>query len=204
MTNRAPRRPVAAIWRGAMLVAVLAALWLGGARSGAAQSPPGDPAFITLLNLTAGARTVEVLNLPAGDHVRHTVGAEERVTVEVAAAEEPIDMVARCRGCHTVRFAVAAGQRLIVLLAPRDGPAIRRADLRIVNQGDAPRRGVVRTGAEIGLGRSLLPFDLLAREDVHIGLRTAGAVIDLNLFCFGCRSQRIRVTDAVDLEVVLE
>lgn len=204
MTDRARRRPVAAIWRGAMLVAVLAALWLGGAGSGAAQSPPDDPAFVTLLNLTSSSRVVDVRRLPDGDRDRHTVGAQQRVTLEVAAADDPIDMVARCRGCHSVRFAVAGGQRLIVLLVPQDKPAIARADLNIVNEGDVRRRGVVRTGAEPGLGRTVLPFNLRAGEEVRVGLRTAGAVIDLNLTCFGCGSQRIRVTDAVELDVVIE
>ncbi len=204
MTDRASRRRVAAVWRGAMLVGVLAALWLGGARSGAAQSPAGDPAFVTLLNLTSNSRIVEVRHLPAGDRDRHTVGAEERVTFEVAAADDPIDMMARCRGCHAVRFAVAGGQRLIVLLVPQDEPAITRADLNIVNEGDGRRRGVVRTGAEPRLGRTLLPFNLGAGEEIRVGLRTAGAVIDLNLTCFGCGSQRIRVTDAVELDVVIE
>lgn len=204
MTDRASRRRAAAIWRGALLVGVLAALWLGGSRPGAAQSPPGEPAFVTLLNLTSSSRVVDVLHLPASDRDHHRVDAEERVTFEVAAAEEPIDMMARCRGCHSVRFAVAGGQRLIVLLVPQDAPAIARADLNIVNEGDGRRRGVVRTGSIAGEGRTLLPFDLGVGEEIRVGLRTAGAVIDLNLTCFGCGSQRLRVTDAVELDVVIE
>ncbi len=204
MTDRAHRRLPAAIWRGALLVGLLAALWLGGARSGAAQSPTVDPALVTLLNPAAESRIVEVRRLPAGPRDRYTVGAEERLTIEVAAAGDPIDMRASCRGCHSVDFAVAAGQRLIVLLAPQDEPAITRADLNIVNEGDDRRRGVVRTGSIPGKGRTLIEFDLGAGEEVRVGLRTAGAVIDLNLRCFGCGSQRIRVTDAVALDVVVE
>ena len=204
MTDRAPRPAVAAIWRGAMIVGMLAALWLGGARSGAAQSPPGDPAFVTLLNLTAGSRSVDVRNLQTGAQEQRSVPSEESVTFPVAAGVDPVDMRAECPGCHAVDFAVAAGQRLVVLLRSSDDPPIARADLHIVNQGDAPRRGVVRTGSEPGFGRTLLRFDLGPDEEVRVGLRTAGAVIDFNLSCVGCGSQRIRVTDAVDLEVVIE
>ena len=204
MTDRAPRRPVAAFWRGAILVGVLAALWLGGARTGAAQSPVGDPAFVTLLNLTSGSRTVEVRGVLTGSREQRTVPSEESVTFPVAAGADPVDMRAECPGCHAVDFAVAAGQRVVVLLQSSDDPPIIRADLHIVNQGDAPRRGVLRTGSELGLGRTLLPFDLRPDEEIRVGLRTAGAVIDLNLSCFGCESQHIRVTDAVDLEVVIE
>jgi hypothetical protein len=204
MADPASRRRVSAVWRAAMLVGVLAALWLGGARSGAAQSPSGDPAFVTLINLTPSARTVDVRHLPAGTRDRHRVPGEEEFTFSVDAGADPVDMTARCRGCHPVRFAVAAGQRLVVLLVSVEDPAITRADLRIVNQGDGQRRGVVRTGAVPGGGRTLVPFDLGAGEEVHVGLRTAGAVIDLNLTCFGCGGQRIRVTDAVDLEVAIE
>ncbi len=203
MADRTRQRSVLAVWVVAIIVGGLAVIALGVPRPIAAQSTATEPAFVTLLNRTPDSRTVEVQSLLTGASSRHTVPSHETLTIDVDAGAEPVDMLASCRGCHSVYFAVAGGQRLIVVLAPRDEPAIVRSDLYIVNEGEGRRRGVLRTGAMRGAGRTLLPFDLRAGESIHIGLRTAGAVIDLNLACFGCGFQRIRMTDAVDLEVAI-
>ena len=204
MADRTRPRSVLAIWVAAIIAGGLAVIAFGGPGPIAAQSPPADTAVVTLLNLTPGSRTVEVQSLATGISSSHTVPSQGTLTVDVAAGADPVDMVTRCGACHSVHFAVARGQRLIVVLAPLDEPAIARADLYIVNEGDGRRQGVVRTGAAVGKGRSLLTFDLRPGEEVHVGLRTAGAVIDLNLRCFGCGSQHIRMTDAVELHVVIE
>ena len=203
MADCTRQRSVLAVWVVAIIVGGLAVIALGAPRPIAAQSTPAEPAFVTLLNLTPGSRTVEVQTLLTGIRGRHTVASQETLTIDVDAGAEPIDMLASCRGCHSVHFAIAGGQRLVVVLWPLDKPAIDRSDLRIVNEGESRRRGVLRTGAIRSAGRTLLPFDLRAGESIHIGLRTAGAVIDLNLACFGCGFQRIRMTDAVDLEVAI-
>lgn len=203
MADCTRQRSVLAVWVVAIIVGGLVVIALGAPRPIAAQSTPAESTFVTLLNLTSGSRTVEVQTLLTGISSRHTVPSQETLTIDVDAGAEPVDMLASCRGCHSVHFAIAGGQRLVVLLWPLDKPAIDRSDLYIVNEGEGQRRGVLRTGALHGAGRTLLPFDLRAGESIRIGLRTAGAAIDLNLTCFGCGSQRIRMTDAVDLEVAI-
>ena len=203
MTDRTRPCAAFAIWAVAIIAGGLVVIALGVPGSIAAQTPPAEPTFVTLLNRTPDSRTVEVQSLLTGISSRNPVPSQETLTIEVAAGAEPLEMVASCRACHSVYFAVAGGQRLVVVLAPLDEPAIVRSDLHIVNDSEGRRQGVLRTGAIPGAGRTLLPFDLRAGESLRIGVRTDSAAIDLNLTCFGCGAQRIRMTDAVDLEVVL-
>ena len=195
------RRSLLAISIIATLLGVLTALWIDQTRPSAAQGLESEPAFVTLLNLTPRVLVVNITQDDANVSRSHTVPAQETATFLVDAGPDLLPMTARCSGCRSVNFAIAAGQRLIVLLAGTEQPAILRSDLHVIIEGPARRTGVVRTGPTPGAGRSLLPFDLRPGESARLGLRARGDAIDLNLTCGGCDAQRLRVTNGIDLEI---
>ena len=197
----APARLLLSLSLLAGLLGLLAALWLHETRPSAAQAPSDEPAFVTLLNVSTRTFAVDVDELGSNAGRRHTVTPEQPVTFPVDAGALPIDMIATCGNCRSVSFAVAAGQRVLVLLAATNQPALLRSDLHVVNEGGARRRGAIRTGAVAGAGRTLLPFDLRPGESASVGLRARGDLIDLSLTCAGCDPQRIRLGNGVDLEI---
>ena len=188
-------------------MAGIGALWVVEPGAGAAQEPFPEPTFITLLNLTDRFHTVDIdQQLPDGGSFtvnRLAVQPQEPVTFLFDAGPNPQDLVAACGGCRPAPFAIAAGQRIVVLLVGLSDPALPRSDLHVVNESGVRQRGVVRTGAAVGTGRTLLPFDLRDGESVRVGLRLPRGPIDLNLTCARCDAQQIRLGNGVDLEVVI-
>ena len=205
--QRSRRAALVLVILAGALLAPIGALWLSDTADGAAQEPFPEPAFVTLLNLTGGFRAVDVDQaLPDGTTVgvtRLAVQAEEPVTFVHSAAAEPQDLIASCTACHPVSFAVAAGQRIIVLILPGCDPPPVRSDLHVVNESGLRQRGAVRTGSVPGDGRTLLPFDLRDGQSARVGLRLRGGPIDLNLTCPACDPQQIRLGNGIDLEIVI-
>lgn len=166
------------------------------------------PAQVTLLNVSEARRTVQVRTgaaLGDGESVR-TVVVEpfSGTTVDLGAPDVPAEFNATCSGCRGVAFAAAAGQRVIVVLVALAEAAVVRSDLTVANESGRRQRGALRTGDLLGRGRSVLDFDLAVGESASVGLRfPVGRLLDLNLTCDGCVSQRVRAGNAVDLEIVI-
>ena len=169
-------------------------------------------ALVTLLNPGSTARTVtlqeaddmEIVGLPSS--VRVEPADTRSFVVEVGS--DPVTFTARCSGCRTVVFAVADGQRIIVIvLGVFDEGAetgALRGDVHVVNESGRRQTGSLRTGDVMGLGLSLLRFDLAPNASMSVGVRVAALqTVDLNLTCSGCAPQLARVSNGVDLEIVL-
>ena len=186
---------------------VATTLLLAGSGRSFAQEPLPEPAFVTLLNLTPRFQTVDIdRRLDSGETdglTRIAVQPDQPETFVIDAGAVPEDFTATCLSCRAADFSVAAGQRLVVLLVGIEQRALVRSDLHVVNESGARQRGAVRTGATIGDGRSLLPFDLRDGESARVGLRLRDGPIDLNLTCPACDPQQIRIGNGVDLEVVI-
>ena len=84
--------------------------------------------------------------------------------------------VAQCSGCRTVVFAVADGQRIIVVVlgAFAEGAGSLRGDVHVVNESNRRQSGALRTGGVVGLGLSVLRFDLGAQRIDERGAAVAG------------------------------
>ena len=111
---------------GLALMAGIGALWVVEPGAGAAQEPFPEPTFITLLNLTDRFHTVDIdQQLPDGGSFtvnRLAVQPQEPVTFLFDAGPNPQDLVAACGGCRPAPFAIAAGQRIVVLLVGLSDP----------------------------------------------------------------------------------
>ena len=170
----------------------------------------GEPgaALLSLLNPGGSTRvaTVRSGGEPGGGDLVDTlaVPALDTVTLEVLVPAEPTEFNVTCSGCHSVVFAVAAGQRIIVILAGDGDPPPFRSDLVVANESAVRHVGALRTGARSGTGRALLRFDLAPGEAVSVGLRLpADRLLDLNLACPACAPQAARIGNGIDLEMVI-
>ena len=170
----------------------------------------GAGALVTLLNPGSTARTVTlrdtndtgVVGLPPS--IRVEAADTRSFVVDVGA--DPVTFVAQCPGCRTVVFAVADGQRIIVVVlgAFAEGAGSLRGDVHVVNESNRRQSGALRTGAVVGLGLSVLRFDLAPAESMSVGLRLpALQTVDLNLTCAGCVPQVAQMSNGVDLEIVV-
>lgn len=166
------------------------------------------PAFLTLLNFDDSSHRVRLETLSASGlpltSEFHQVAALDVLTLPRDLATDPVIFRVSCAGCATSTFGLAAGQRVLVFIDDAGSSLTVRSDLRVFNEGASTLQGVVRTGPDLGRGRTLLPFDLAPGEDATVGLRLRpGATIELNLTCLGCTSQRILLGNGIDLEVPL-
>ena len=171
----------------------------------------GEPgaALLSLLNPGGSTRVVTVRfggDTGGGDLVDTlAVAALDTVTLEVLVPAEPTEFNVTCSGCHSVPFAIAAGQRIIVILVGDGDPPPFRSDLVVANESAVRHVGGLRTGARSGTGRALLRFDLAPGEAVSVGLRLpADRLLDLNLACPACAPQVARIGNGVDLEMVIQ
>jgi hypothetical protein len=173
-----------------------------------AQTSTGS-ALITLLNPGATARTVALSDPgdsgPVGLPANQRVEAGETRSFLVEVGPVPVDLLAQCNGCRSVTFAVADGQRIIVLiLGASDAAAASRSDLHVVNESGRRQVGSLRTGDAVGFGLSTLRFDLAPNEAADVGLRLAASqMVAFNVTCAGCVGQVARIGNGVDLEIVL-
>jgi hypothetical protein len=167
-----------------------------------------EPAFLTLLNFDDSSHRVRLETLSASGlrltSEFHQVAALDALTLPRDLPTDPVTFRTSCAGCATSTFGLAAGQRVLVFIDDPGSGLTVRSDLRVFNEGASTLQGAVRTGPDLGRGRTLLPFDLAPGEDATVGLRLGpGATIELNLTCLGCPSQRILLGDGIDLEVPL-
>ena len=204
-----PRPGSRAALVGLALLAVLAitAALATQTRPGAAQDPFAEPAFAALLNLSGAFKNVELHRVSDDDGTtlidRAAVSFEEATTVPLDVGADPVDFLAQCSGCRSVRFSLAQGQRIVVLVFSTARSAPNRSDLHVVNESGRRQRGAVRTGPDVGFGRTLLPFNLAPGDGASVGLRLPAGGIDFNLTCDSCDPQRLRLRNGVDLEVVV-
>ena len=167
-----------------------------------------EPTFLTLLNFGESAHLVRLETLSASGLVLgsevHRLGAGDALTLPLDLATVPVTFRVSCGGCATSTFGLAASQRVLVFIDVEGSPLTVRTDFRVFNEGATRLQGVVRTGSDLGRGRTLLAFDLAPGEEARVGIRLqTGATIELNLTCPDCASQRIRLGNGVDLEVPL-
>ena len=167
-----------------------------------------EPAFLTLLNFDDSSHRVRLETLSASGlrltSEFHQVAALDTLTLPRDLAADPVIFRTSCAGCATSMFGLAAGQRVLVIIDDAGSSLTVRSDLRVVNEGASSLQGAVRTGPDLGRGRTLLPFDLAPGEDATVGVRLKpGATIELSLTCLGCTSQRILLGNGIDLEVPL-
>ncbi|MEE9277047.1 MAG: hypothetical protein V3V06_01400 [Dehalococcoidia bacterium] len=202
---------------GLLLVAVLAgavsATPLAGRGQAQETAPSAAPTFVTFFNPANVSRLVQLrLVLESGATTlvsTHAVGAEDTTTFALAAEllaveGRPTNFVAVCSGCRDAPFALAAGQRIILLIRTTSAAAANRSDVFVVNESSGRRTGALRTGAVAGAGRSVIGFDLQPGEGTGAGMRfRSGETVDFNLTCGGCAAQFARVGNGVDLEIVI-
>lgn len=204
-----PRPGSRAAVGGLVLLAVLAitAALATHTRPGGAQGPFPEPAFAALLNLSGAFRNVELHRVTDDGGTtrieRAAVSFEEAITVPLDVGADPIDFLAQCTGCRSVRFSLAQGQRIAVLVFSTARPTSNRSDLHVVNESGRRQRGAVRTGPDRGFGRTLLPFNLAPDDSASVGLRLPAGGIDFTLTCDHCDPQRLRLRNGVDLELVI-
>ena len=172
----------------------------------------GGGALVTLLNPGSTGRTVTLREASDVGTVALPpilrVEAADTASFVVAVGPDPVTFVAQCAGCRTVVFAVAEGQRtIVIILGSFDVGASSgslRGDVHVVNESGRRQVGSLRTGEVVGLGLSVLRFDLAPNESVSVGMRLAEfQTVDLNLTCSVCAPQVARMSNGVDLEIVV-
>ncbi len=177
----------------------------GSAQDGDSSLPA---ALVTFVNPSTSARSVSLAEIGDGGGVTaltvRFVAAEDVSTFTLDAGATPKQYVATCAGCRDAAFAVANGQRIIVFMLSTADPVALRSDVRVVNESGLRQRGALRTGAELGSGRSALRFDLSHNEGASVGMRfDTGQFADFNLTCDACAGLSARVGNGVDLELVI-
>ena len=176
-------------------------------RPGSAQDPFPESAPVVVLNLSGAFRDVEVRRSTddGGTMLIDRVGVsvETTATIPVDVGAVPVDFIIQCSGCGSVRLSIAQGQRIIVPVFSSRRPTAIRSDLHVVNESGRHQHGAIRTGADIGFGRTLLPFGLASGDGASVGLRLTPGGVDFILTCDNCDPQRLRLRNGVDLEVVI-
>ena len=187
------------------LATLLTQIGHGGAQDADSQLPA---AFVSFVNPSTSARSVSLGELGDDGFVTpllvRFVAAGDVTTFTLDAGAAPKQYVATCAGCRDAAFAVANGQRIIIFMLSTADSAALRSDVRVVNESGVRQRGALRTGAELGSGRSALRFDLRQDEGASVGMRfDTGRFGDFNLTCDACTALSARVGNGVDLELVI-
>lgn len=201
---------IAALRVVTVLIVIASAVFLTQAGQGSAQDDDSSlpAALVTFVNPSTSARSVSLAEI-SGDGVATSlmvrfVATEDVSTFTLDAGATPKQYVATCAGCRDAAFAVANGQRIIVFMLSTADAVALRSDVRVVNESGLRQRGALRTGAELGSGRSALRFDLSHNEGASVGMRfDAGQFADFNLSCDACTGLSARVGNGVDLELVI-
>ena len=173
-----------------------------------AQSPDGEPAFLSFVNPSATTRTVQLRTISVAGQVlsvsTHVVEGTDVVTVALAPGTAPQTFRFSCSGCRGLTMSLADGQRLVVPLLTFSDAASVRSDLHVVNESGRRQQGALRVGLAAGTGRSVLRFDLRPGGSARVGIRVPGAgALSFNLTCDGCAPQFARAANGVDLELVI-
>ena len=176
------------------------------------QTPGDEPALVTFLNPFSRSRTVQLRRVAADGSTAllssHLVRSGVAVTTSVSVGADPETFEVSCSGCITIRFAVAAGQRALLLAAPAlDAEALAatvRSEVQIVNESGRLQRGTLRTGVDASAGRTVVRFDLRDGESLGVGMRFArGQMLDFVLACDACVSQTALAGNGVMLDLVI-
>ena len=178
----------------------------------ATQTPGDELALVTFLNPFSGSRTVQLRRVTVDGstalRLSHMVRSGVAVTTSVLVGVDPETFEVSCSGCITIRFAVAAGQRALLLTAPaldaEAQAATIRSEVQIVNESGRLQRGTLRTGVDASAGRSVARFDLRDGESLGVGMRFAGGqMLDFVLTCDACVPQTALAGNGVILDLVI-